>query len=611
MHKFSCLFLLALLLSQSPAWGQGQAGGSGSSGGASSSGGTGTASGSGSTSSGASMSTGTDATLKSVLPTPKALSLSLANGLINYVNGHQRATLLLRWDLLPSDPELLEEVTRYSADELTVDFSNKWLAHGKDPKDPAYRKEYESDLKNVFAQLFKGDPNASEPSTSSLEAIVNTWNSNTINAWTVPDPTMTGTATPGFSLLKQGGLQPIEYYGLLRDHAIVAFLLRNSGIGMTVDITGAAQTQKLQDKLTWHIRRYRFTRAVASSTGGANATNTIFVYRYVIWVDAPKITTDVAVSGQTETTFKVSAQWLNTNQAVSINRVPQLDFDTSGDKLKLVPLTDNSLNQISATSQSSYLEALLQFGSGTTLGDVVSKGILGGTRNASPFTGAVVSDKHISGLTGIILEANPADVLRAGLLFGIRPDGNALFLGPSLALDVLQLSIGLQIDQLSDTTRTSTSSRIAGAVSFDLSRLLGSKTTVTSLKVKNPTAGGDFGVASEQVAQSLGLAQFTLYAPANAPNVTITLIRMKDESGAAVTGADQTVIRLIARPPANPSVSGSTLIPVLQNQFRFLPRGIYQINVPDGYELLIYSPDTNIAVNRQRAMSLACWNDAA
>src|SRR5262249_26962228 len=250
------------------------------------------------------------------------------------------------------------------------------------------------------------------------------------------------------------------------------------------------------------------------------------------------------------------------------------------------PLSQAPIPQQPGENEANILDALLRFGGQTTLGDIALKGLLSGTRNSSPFAGALISRKGITPASGVSYDINPDATIRTGGLFAIGTDGKSLYAGPRVAFDAVEFSAGLQVNDLGKDSQSGISSRFAGAVSFDLSRLLGQKTQETTLKVANPRVGG-WGASTSEAFRGFGFIEVVLFLP-QADTAGFLLLEKGGDTPASIT---------IRRDERLREGTDKTLGDVVFRRYvrrEFLPLGDYQIRVPSGFERLKVGDDETI-----------------
>jgi hypothetical protein len=456
-----------------------------------------------------------------------SLKLKLTNGVIDFVNGARRARISLAWQLLPLDP-LLETAASQELAERAPDFDidNRHLAS------EAWRNDLPPDLSPEW-----GVPGGLGALAQGLEA----WHQQFLKHWDYQDPEAKQRVE---NFLRSGALTPRQYLSMLRDHQLLHVLLSSAGFRIdlkandeSLDVRSlpkAVQTAK------WRVVALKFRISTDPDE---------FVYRYALTARMNPF--DIVLPGSSADTIRLEARatWQPKDHDLRSAlkwRLGVYDSAINFENIdvKTEPVVEDQLAKITKNGGPSRLETYIRFFGGIQLGDVVVQNLLGGTRNTSIISGGLISRKRVSSLIGVNLEpwSGRLPGVSPGFLLGLDPsDTNNFFAGVSARFDAITLSVGSRIAEEDRTKRTPPGKGTvlgghwAGVLSFDLSRLLGGKKSVTQLPVKtNEPAGGELGLSSDSLTNNL--AGFLVTVQDNAggdkKGSRLRIIRVQDEAGA-------------------------------------------------------------------------------
>lgn len=485
--------------------------------------------------------------LRPLTPGPRALTLAVADAVVRWANGARRAELDLRWSLIPVDSLVRAELLRNPRGVRVETF---WL-----PNERLMEARRRSGARSPEAGALRaGGPLLDAALSGDLRTFdVAAWDSAFLARWA-------GEGGRGRTLVEENGLVPPLYYGLLRDHARLAALLRSAGFRFTLDVEGLERPRTVDRRVVWRIRRYTLRRRLARGDTGL----AVPVPRYAVDARAGGVEITLPESDAERVAFRVEGRWLDTLGA-SITRPPALSF--GGGEVVVEEATSRELEELERTGADSYLETLLVFGGGAALGEIATRGLLGGTRHASFLSGALLGEEDVKPVVGATLEAWPRRSLRPALALGIDPTGgDTFYAGAGVSGGPIHLSVGYRLSELEG--REDVSGRWAGALSFDLSRLLGRKTRVTELAVESPVAGGGWDAPAGAVARSLGLVRLTVEVPGGGE---VTFARTRTAAGDSTAAGERTRF-VVTR--------------TVEDQLRFLPLGTYLVRSGSGDRVL-------------------------
>lgn len=474
-----------------------------------------------------------------------AVRLSVANGVIEYVNNSKRAVIDLEWELLPLDKTLQEMATAYSVRPVHVRIPNNDLG---DPKR----------LQNDIAKIPAAKEAFERAANIDLEFGPK---SDQMKQWIQSDVAVFP-------------LKSAQYFGLLRDNLQVSGLLSTAGINYSLAFKGALprgenprQSRDGKD-INWEIDIYKFP-----------ISDKLNYYRFTVKAKVDRFELLFPNATQPVSNMDVVISFRQ-NQATIGLLEPNLRSIPAGIDIQLAPAVEKTLTQLADQHSASDLETNLNLlGGGAQLGEIVAKGLLGGTSDASVIAGGIIGQGKVSQVIGVNQEFAHLGPATIGALLGIEPGGDSsLFFGPSIRLSIFTLAVGLRTFEKTNsiTLEKNATSRFAGVLSMDLSRLSGSKTTVSKVQLDNSVSGGDWGKASDLIARDLALVHITIKAEAADADKSWSLIQIKDGHGNMITD-DTKRARLDFK-------AGMDNITPL----RFVPSGEYEYQlagIPDNFEL--------------------------
>lgn len=376
-----------------------------------------------------------------------------------------------------------------------------------------------------------------------------------------------------------------DYFGLLRDHRLLYNLVRGNSIRFITKVGQEEAIIEPQD-ISWAISQFKYVRRI--SNGGGTGFTPVVYYRYSIRADAktrsftvPVPDADIeAKNAKIEVPITVEAEWTNPEGGISLadERLffvdpPPLSVPTN------TAIDSGSEDQEAFKERANYFSGILQYAAGSSLGEVVSRGLFGGGTNTSLFAGAMISKKDVSQMAGVNFELNPNADTRAGVLLGFDvSNSNTLFLGPSISHGPVQLSVGARVSSKDNDSNGNVSTRLAGALAVDLSRTLGKREKKVSLTLDSSKTGGDWGQASDEQFKNLELVTLTFDISAVPPGLYKVQLKRVEEF-------DANFMRV--KVPAEKQ--DAYTIPVSQqlglSKRMFMPLGLYEVAVsPAGFK---------------------------
>lgn len=507
---------------------------------------------------------------------PRAIRLELVNGVIKYVNGAQKARVDLEWSLLPLSEELKDARLNFypESEAVTCKIRNtdlgteKWIKKLSGKCKERLTEALMIDNLNCLLPSEAFSENA-QPQSCSTEEFAEYWSSKD---------------GEGFNLIKTADIQPRQFYGHIRDHLIMKFLLQSSGINYSFDVNGEPQPQgdfpRISDEnITWEIKIYKVDRVKTVDEVEKN-----FLYRYTAKADIEPFDLIFPFSRNTENTKNsdkekennksqeqtegpkatVKIRWKGSSSTIGILD-PKLKFGEID--LKIVSAREETINELADNASNELVTILGYFTGNNDLGAITASNFLGEAENANIITGGLISDEFVDPLVGVDVKLTDIGSAQGGLIVGIGVDNNnPLYVGPSFSYSILSLSAGVRIADRNNNTELDPS----GLISFDLSQLIGGKSQKTELIVDDAKVGGNWGKASDKVAKNTTLVIWPDRGVTEDPfknwNDDIFLVKVKDCNGNETMEAEKAKI---------PKPAENTL-------FQFVPLGQYNYQKSNG-----------------------------
>jgi hypothetical protein len=511
----------------------------------------------------------------------KSLSLTVTQAIIDLAKDVRQTDLQLRWELLPDSLSPVRTILRNTAREGYVldtidlkipnghlDGKGGWLQDIPE----GYRADLADALKTPLEQYSK---------SNSDEAFLSYWQANSESG--------------GINFVeKRLGIKPSQYYGLLRDHFYLSFLLGSHGLLAGLDIRDPSTREQyakvlgkypriFDSEITWYIKLYKYSFCPISPNGSpeecadlvakGQRDKYISFYRVAIKALLPTIRlvfqsagSDVNAELYSEVDFKSSPQTVGLSEV----GMASLKISTDATKNPEVLLTDDAKKYVNNyvdqnKRPTGELAASLQILSGaTSFGPALGK-LLGNSENLSIVTGGLIASGRVEPLVGVNLGFSQGEV-NPGVLFGAGLSGrNSFFLGPSLQVSAFTLAAGGTLFE----SQGRSDFQPAGVISIDLNRLLNGPQTVSMKVDTNSTAASDFAVSSDELSANLTA---TLVALTNTvdTDAKVELEQVEDQD---------------SKPLGQGLGAKLELKPTGQPKFYFIPRGIYRLKLKDGLKL--------------------------
>ncbi len=492
---------------------------------------------------------------------PRAIRLSIVNGVIEYLQNSKQVTIGLEWSLLPADENLLESAREYYEKDEPVTClihnqnlgkSNKWI------EDLSARCQ-----QRLREALMVSDLNILNSDPNSQTTFKRYWN-----------PQETGA---GVQLVRQGSVTASEYFGLLRDHIQITNLLKSNGISYSFDVSGATpqgQFPRISDQdINWDIKIYRF--AVARPQN-----QPIYIYRFVAKAVIEPFKLSFAKAETTDANLNVAISFKKGEETVGLSN-RKLIASAIPIKIEQEKGQAANLKKLEDAKAFTQLNTALSFFGSPDLSQVVSNNFLGGTSNSSIITGGLINDKVAQPIIGVNLDILDLGSAKAGGLFGIElTDNNSLYIGPSLQYSILTLSAGARIFDKKDSTRVEP----VGVISFDLSQVIGGKQQNKKIDLDRSKVGGDWGKASEEIVKDLALVDWGV---TQNPSIQqpLALVKEKNCAGNKIQPNEYAEI------PINISTGE-------QSSLKFIPEGIYKYQGLDKLPIIYTLNDDGVRVNK-------------
>ncbi|MFB2771396.1 hypothetical protein ACE1AT_19225 [Pelatocladus sp. BLCC-F211] len=492
---------------------------------------------------------------------PRAIRLSIVNGVIEYLQNTKRVTIGLEWSLLPADEILLESAREYyeKYEPVTCSIrndhlgkSNKWIENLSEKCQQRLREALMvSDLKTL-----NSDPN-------SQTKFQKYWN-----------PEENG---DGVQLVRQGAVTASEYFGLLRDNIQITNLLKSNGISYSFDVSGATpqgQFPRISDQdITWDMKIYRF--AVARPQN-----QPIYIYRFVVKAIIEPFNLTFVKAENTKADLNIAISFKKGEETVGLSNL-KLIASPIPIEIQMEKGQQTNLKKLEDAKAFTQLNTALSFFGSPDLSQIVSNNFLGGTSNTSIITGGLINDKVAQPIVGVNLDLLDLGSSKAGGLLGIGiTDSNSLYIGPSFQYSILTLSAGARIFDKKDSTRVEP----AGVISFDLSQVIGGKQQNEKIDLDKSKTGGDWGKASEEIVKDLALVDWGV---TQNPNIqqSLALVREKDCTGNKIQPNEYAELPIKITAGEKPSL-------------KFIPQGIYKYQGLDKLPLIYALHDDGVPVDK-------------
>jgi hypothetical protein len=498
--------------------------------------------------------------------TARAIRIGFIDGIISFVDGSARSRIQLEWEPLPTDKTIIEAARKYGYSPVQIKIRNEDLADGQ------WVTKISASEQKILKEAL---------GVANLKNIRNS-DSNFRQFWNLQNTIVR-------DLLKAKSIEATDYLGVIRDRNILATLLESNGISYSFELESdslgtSSQLPRISDKkINWQINVYKFT---------VKQQPEVALYRFAVKavVEPFEIFFPSQVSGKTEVKLKAGISFKQSDKNIGLlDDVRYISFyqdnkdtpekeDTA--EIILEPTKEELIDKLNEKNASDELEGFLTFTGGSKkLGEVVSQGLLGGSKNISIVSGGVVdfAGGEISPLIGVNSEISNFGDASAGFLFGAGlGDQTTLFIGPSLQASIFTLSAG----GLAVQGKRDPEVHLAGLISVDLSRLTGSKKVTNTINITDKEIGGNWGKASGELLKDLTLLEWT-FTSSNNQFRSFRLRKVCDSKGVEVSENKQTVLTINA--------NDNKII-------KFIPKGIYKYEIPPEFQLVSQSSEASGAL---------------
>jgi Calx-beta domain len=468
---------------------------------------------------------------------PNAIRFAVVNGVIEYVNNAQQATIALEWDLLPLEGN--KQLIRLMREYYPVSKPISCSIRNEDLGTKKWTENLSSDCLSYLTDAFKVRNLNELNKQLGLEKIAaqgedftlassenNSQKTEFEKFWTLDKG-------KGYTIATTSGLSASQYYGTLRDYLQMKLLLSSSGITYSFDVSGEPKPQgefpRISDKnINWEIKIYRFPVA-----------KNIFLYRYTAKAVVDHFKLVFPVSNLAESPKNPPKADISINFKKSEATVGLLEPDITAVPLpiELSPVVKEKIDNLKETNSDQELITTLGYFfnlKNAELGKFVSNNFLGGLQNSSIITGGLISDKSVDSLVGIDTKLTDIGDVKLGATIGIGVNNsNPLFVGPSISYSGLTIAAGARISSKNDTLKFDPS----GLISLDLSQALGGQQQNKKVTIDKSQVGGDWGVASDLISQNLALVYWSI-------STSGTLVNNKDCNNVNILPENQAKIPL-------------------------------------------------------------------
>ncbi|RUT05899.1 hypothetical protein DSM106972_031050 [Dulcicalothrix desertica PCC 7102] len=478
--------------------------------------------------------------------TARAIRIGFTDGMISFINDRARSKIQLEWEPLPTDKSIIESARKYGYSPVPIKIRNEDLANGK------WLTKISATEQNILKQAL---------GVADLKNIRNS-DSNFRQLWNLQNPIIQ-------DLLRAKSIEASDYLAVVRDRNILATLLESNGISYSLEVKSdslgtSSQLPRISDKkINWQINVYKFV---------VKQQPKVTLYRFAVKavVEPFEIFFPTQVSEATKVNLEAGISFKQSDKNIGLlDDVRYISFSEETN-IALEPRKEDLINKLNQEDASNKLEGILTFAGGSKkLGEVVSQGLLGGSKNISIVSGGVIDfgGGEISPLVGVNSEITNFGDASAGFLFGAGlGDQTSLFIGPSLQASIFTLSAG----GLAVQGKKDTEVHLAGLISVDLSRLTGSKKVTNTINLRDKEIGGNWGKASGELLKDLTLLEWT-FTSSNSQFRSFSLRKVCDSKRLPVPEEKQTVLTINA--------NDNKII-------KFIPKGIYKYEVPPGFQLV-------------------------
>ena len=448
--------------------------------------------------------------------TARAIKIGFIDGIIKFINNSARTRIKLEWEPLPVDKNIVKAARKYGYQPVKITIRNEDLENNK------WITKISEAQRRVLEEALES-PNLEKLSTSN-------------SFWDLKNQEV-------IDLFNSSSLEPADYLGLIRDRNVLFTLLESNGISYSLQIP-ESEFLRISDKhINWNISVYKFV---------IEQKPEVAFYRFGIKAVVNPFEISIPNPSSEQIKLKAGISFKQSDKLIGLfdkdKTVNARDFVFNFPKDFQQETTQKLISDLTTNNASNELEGFLTFfGGSKMLGEVVSRGLLGGIKNTSIISGGIIDFEggEISPLIGVNNKiANLGDA-SAGILFGAGLDEKtSLFIGPSLQTSIFTLSAG----GLAVEGNKSPQVHPAGIISVDLSRLTRSQKVNKTLKIENTELGGNWGKVSDELFKNLTLIEWE-FTSDKGSFTNFKLRNVCDSQGLAIPEEKQTVVNIDASNP--------------------------------------------------------------
>jgi hypothetical protein len=454
---------------------------------------------------------------------PSAISISVIDGVIKYINNERRAKFKLQWIPLGASASLREQAASQDFTVMKLRINNRDLENGNWIKNLNAQERIE-----VMKSL-----NVSNLSTLLVDHQRN-----------IDDLSKLSTDTISVS----------EYMYMYRERNILKSLINSKGVMYSFGLKSQAEEILAPDysdkNIVWYIDVYKFK---SNSKGEFyRFTAKAIVESLEVRIPDDVISVDASKNKKTfyDVRFKLKNNLAGLPSAIFSLPSTVIDVPDPNSAFKNTQDTLNADLQRSLLPLSGFLSI---FGGADKLGEA-ALGLLSGTDNTSIVGGGLVNFKEggVSPFIGVNQEIGKiGDDVTSGILFGVGTgDKTSLYVGPSVQYSVFTISAGARLG-----TQVNSDVSFAGMVAVDLSRLTNSKRDPAPIPITVSNTGGGFGTVPDEI-----ITKYTWLNYTAGENILLT--RVCDVSKKTIPEANRK-IRI-------------TLKESKQGARAYIPKGVYE-----------------------------------
>jgi hypothetical protein len=481
--------------------------------------------------------------------------LALTNVLVQEVKSGRQATFSLKWDYLPESRGLKEQFLNvFTFDgKGKLSWEHEYTLPNEILRDPTKLNAWFTGLKDretLSLALSAGTNRNARSLDEAIQAGLAQWDKSLFVGL-------------GFSEGQGSATVPWNnYITSKRDFfAMRALLKETRGAGAVIEFNPAPRGQNpllVSNGLVWRIRvfplptstdkpLYRFSVSIQSKPmtklwRGVDSNSEI---------DKPKL--NVTVGLLKEDVDAVSQR--------KIYRMAKISLAKDGSEVETKPVAgaDQLKEPESTLSPSTGATSLAVFTGSTAQGLLAP--LIANNSEAQIFTGGLIGQggpTNVYGLNYTFTERTDGNL---GFLYAFVPKADSgLYLGPSISFGPFIASVGAQFF---NTLNNTVSTRWAGTLSIDLSKVFGRSSKPIQLNPRLVREGSEIWADTDKLFENQTLVLCRVQGPSEAP---LIIKQVRDASGSPIDG------------PAVVATPGSL-------QRLVLPRGYFTVMPPQGFEV--------------------------